>query len=625
MCGIAGIVSLNKQNIYSARLLGMTARLAHRGPDAQKVWISDSGQVGLGHRRLSIIDLSEQAAQPMHYLNRYTIVFNGEIYNYVEIRERLVIKGYHFATQSDTEVLLALYDNRKEKCLEELDGMFAFAIYDGLERKLFCARDRFGEKPFYYHYQKGGHFIFASEMKALWAAGVKRETDESMLYNYLQYGFVWNPANPRQTFFKEIQQLKPSHYLLVDLGTITHNENSYWEIPVNRVQQSIGIEETSTRFHTLLSESVKRRLRSDVPVGSSLSGGLDSSALVCLINELNPEKIFNQRTFSAQFPGFDRDETRFQNLVTNKVKAEAYAIRPTETELLNEIEKLFYHQEEPFASASIMAQYLVYKLAREKNTPVLIDGQGADEVLAGYHHYFLYYFIELTKRGECEPEWQAYRNLHQHNPVNATIKKDAKFFLLTHMSGLFEELKKAERYIKKRRGILSRDFYNQYSNETYFYKSNFDSLDGILKHDALGGALQNLLRYADRNAMAHSVEVRLPFLSHELVEFLFTLPAGLKIRQGWTKYILRKSLEKLLPPEICWRKDKLGYEPPQKSWMSSPGMQEAMYENKKALVAAGILDKRILEKEIEPVAAVAQGQSDWHTYMAGMVLNKRFG
>ncbi len=214
MCGIAGIITANKNELSRERLKVMTDIIAHRGPDGEGQWISEDGKVGFGHRRLSIIDLSEAGAQPMHYLDRYSITFNGEIYNYVELKELCVKQGYQFATQTDTEVMMALYDWKKEECLQYFDGMFSFAIYDAKEKKVFAARDRFGEKPFYYSLMPGSLFVFGSEMKALWAGGIKREVNNRMLYNYLAFKYVDNPSDYSETFFTGISRLPHSHYIM---------------------------------------------------------------------------------------------------------------------------------------------------------------------------------------------------------------------------------------------------------------------------------------------------------------------------------------------------------------------------------------------------------------------------
>src|SRR5882757_611224 len=281
MCGIAGILSPDPANITRARLQKMTDAIAHRGPDGEGVWISGSGLTGLGHRRLAIIDLSPAGSQPMHYLDRYTIIHNGEIYNYLELRNMLGSKGYSFRSRSDTEVILSAYDHYGPDCLQYFDGMFAFVIWDEQERKLFAARDRFGEKPLFF-YKDAAQFLFASEMKALWAAGVSKESNRKLVFNFITIGYTQNPANGFETFYNGICKLPARSFLIyqADSGQLT--TSLYWDIKIGD-SYSPGEEDAIRQFTALLSASVRRRMRSDVPLGTSLSGGLDSSSVVATL------------------------------------------------------------------------------------------------------------------------------------------------------------------------------------------------------------------------------------------------------------------------------------------------------------------------------------------------------
>ncbi len=299
MCGIAGIISKSPNDVTIERLKKMTGIIDYRGPDGEGQWINSSNNAGLGHRRLSIIDLSHEADQPMHYLNRYSIVFNGEIYNYIELKEILAKQGYLFKTSSDTEVLLALYHRDKENCLHFLDGMFSFVIYDDEEKEIFAARDRFGEKPFYYSYKPGEYFLFGSEMKCLWEAGVPKEVNNQMLFIYLSYGIFENPRNESETFYDNCFILPHSHYLKLSVTGISLSIKKYYDIDYKNINHTITEEQAKEKFRELFYTSVSRRLRSDATVGSSLSGGLDSSLVVCVIDELRKGTIQKQDTFSA--------------------------------------------------------------------------------------------------------------------------------------------------------------------------------------------------------------------------------------------------------------------------------------------------------------------------------------
>jgi asparagine synthase (glutamine-hydrolysing) len=632
MCGIAGIINNDPGEISATILKKMTDAIAHRGPDGEGFWISDDGRTGLGHRRLSIIDLSEQASQPMHYGNRYTIIFNGEIYNYIELREMLLKKGYSFSTSSDTEVIMALYDAEKENCLQMMDGMFSFVIYDDKEKKVFCARDRFGEKPFFYLYKKGEYFIFASEIKALIALRGKQSINNKMLYNYLSSGYLSNISDPSETFYRDILKLPQAHYLNLNTRDISINIKEYWKIDPNRIDLSISPTDAIENFRQLLSTSVNRRLRSDVNVGSSLSGGIDSSVIVCIIDDLLKKNkaehsfassAFKQKTFSARFPGFERDEGKYMQMVIDRTRVEPHFVYPSEETLLKDIDTVAYYQDEPFGGASILVQYEVMRLAQQNDVTVLLDGQGADEILAGYHWYYGIFFRELEKKNTAEfvREYNSYRELHKNNPVNKELKKDSDYYLRKYLPARVNTAKRTLTWLKQQKErTFNKDFFNTYSGDLFKTMPTFNNLNDSLYQSTMSGDLQVLLRYADRNSMAFSREVRLPFLSHEVVEFLFSLPPEFKIREGWTKWIMRKSFENILPAEISWRVDKIGYEPPQKKWMENNLFRERIFESRKKLVSNGVLNKKILKKDPKGNSATESGDKSWEHLMAGYLL-----
>ena len=374
----------------------MTDALAHRGPDGEGHWINLAGIVGLGHRRLSIIDLSDAGHQPMHYLDRYSIIHNGEIYNYIELKDELQKAGYGFHSQTDTEVIAAAYDNWKDECVEHFDGMFALAIWDEKERILFAARDRFGEKPFYYYYDNE-KFIFASEMKALWRYGIEKKPNLKLLFNFLTIGYTDNPERPEETFFENIQKLPAASYLTYSIINNQFSIFKYWDIDIENIDEEISDEEAIEEFNFLFKTSIERRLRSDVQTGTSLSGGLDSSSIAAINHELRTNHD-SRKCFSAIFPGFKNDESAFSKQVADKFSLQHFTVKPAAADLISDLEKISYHQEEPFTSASIYAQYKVYELAKQQGVKVLLDGQGADEMLAGYHKYYKWYWQELFNK-----------------------------------------------------------------------------------------------------------------------------------------------------------------------------------------------------------------------------------
>lgn len=609
MCGIAGIVSNNTSLITADRIKKMTDALAHRGPDGEGQWLNPAHTTALGNRRLSIIDLSSAGSQPMHYLDRYTIVHNGEIYNYIELRDELSKKGYSFFSKTDTEVIVASYDCWGEECVDHFDGMFAFAMWDEKEKELFAARDRFGEKPFFYFLDKS-QFVFASEMKAIWAAGIERKVNLKLLFNYLTIGYVDNPNIPEETFFENIHKLPPASLLKFSIPNFQLSISNYWDIEIEKENKTITDEEAIEQFNFLFQQSVKRRLRSDVQVGTSLSGGLDSSSIVATVRQfITPDKELS--SFSSVFPNFEKDESAFAKLAADKFQLQHFIISPDAVSLQNDLEKLFYYQEEPFSSASIYAQYKVYELAKQQGIKVLLDGQGADETLAGYHKYYKWYWQELFKK----------RKLSSSGELTAAkeLGITERFGWKNRIAALFPEF--ATIFLEKRFLLnalrhedLTKDFVTLQSKEAYYITPEIFSLNGVLYFNTCMHGLEELLRYADRNSMAHGREVRLPFLNHELVEFVFSLPSIFKIREGWTKWLLRKASEKQLPSAITWRKDKTGFEPPQQQWMQNEKIQGLIKESKQLLVDEKILKPEVLQKAIEPKSAHEAANYDWRYF-----------
>jgi asparagine synthase (glutamine-hydrolysing) len=616
MCGIAGIISTNPNEVSRQRLQRMTDTIAHRGPQGEDFWISDSGKVGFGHRRLCIIDLTDAGSQPMHYLNRYTIVYNGEIYNYIELKEVLEKQGYMFRSHCDTEVILAAYDCYKEECLQHFDGMFAFALFDAKKEILFCARDRFGEKPFCF-YQTENEFLFASEMKALWAAGAPKEMNDTMLLNYITLGFTSNPVNQSATFYKDIYQLPAANYLLMDVAKPgTSSLRTYWDID-KETTINISEKDAIEKFKDLLQTSVKRRLRSDVAVGTSLSGGLDSSSIGALMQSCLTNTN-SHSAFSAVFPGYEKDESKYIKSVADKLAITSYVVTPTAEGFINDLDKLLYHQEEPFQSSSIYAQYKVYELAKAQDVTVLLDGQGADEILAGYHKYYHWYWQELIAKRRFEIAAGEIKSA-----VALGVKADWswKNYAAAYLPGLTSKQLGQKAYKQQtHHPDINKGFLRNSVDKTSLYKPVVDDLNDILYFNTMQLGLQELLRYADRNSMAHSREVRLPFLNHELVQFIFSLPSSFKIKNGWTKWILRETMNKQLPDEIVWRKDKVGFEPPQQLWMQQPQVQEHMYESRRKLVDKGVLKKSVLNKPISAQSAHESNNYDWRYLCAAYCL-----
>jgi asparagine synthase (glutamine-hydrolysing) len=613
MCGIAGIIQTISGKFNAGHLKQMTDALAHRGPDGEGFWQHEEENVLLGHRRLSIIDLSDAGSQPMHYLSRYSIVHNGEIYNYIELKEELQKKGYSFRSQTDTEVILAAYDCWKQECVDQFDGMFAFAIWDDKEKLLFASRDRFGEKPFFYLYD-GSNLFFASEMKALWAAGIEKMPNQKMLFNFITIGYTDNPAKREETFYENIFRLPPASSLLYSPVKNELLIEQYWDIDLQAENKTITDQEAVDRFSELLTTSVKRRMRSDVEVGTSLSGGLDSSSIAALIHELQSGK--NYSCFTASFPELENNDLFHAKNVAEHFGLQQHIAECNAAGLMEDWEKICYYQEEPFGSASTYAQFKVYELAKERGVKVLLDGQGADEILAGYHKYYKWYWQELFRQRKLKKSKEIFwaKEIGINEPFDYRNRIAAYFpafaSIVMERQYLLRALKQED---------LTREFVQQQSKEAYYTPPEHFDLNGVLYFNTMTHGLEELLRYADRNSMAHGREIRLPFLSHELVEFVFSLPSHFKIRNGWTKWLLRESVKKKLPHSSAWRRDKVGFEPPQKKWMEEKFLKEAIQEAKQILVREKILKQAVLDKKITASAAFEADNYDWRYFSAALL------
>ncbi|HEX5025706.1 MAG TPA: asparagine synthase (glutamine-hydrolyzing) [Agriterribacter sp.] len=623
MCGIAGIISPNPALISTSRLKKMADAIAHRGPDGEGYWISPGEIVGFAHRRLSIIDLSEAAAQPMHFSGnpkqQYSIVYNGEIYNYLEIKEDLILKGYHFYTHSDTEVILAAYAHYGEDCVQHFDGMFAFAIWDEVEQTLFTARDRFGEKPFFYYFDESNHsFLFASEMKALWAAGVEKKVDEQALLYYIGLGHTQFAVEKQRSFYKKIYVLPPAHYLKWKVKSKQFTAQRYWDVDKD-FSISCNEKEAVEKFRFLFFNSVNRRLRSDVPVGTSLSGGLDSSSIAGAIQALQPGNT-GYKSFSAVFPGYEKDESDYIQQVVKKYSLANYQVTPTAECFIHDLEKLCFHHEQPIGSASVFTQYALCKLAKEHQTKVLLDGQGADETMGGYPKYIHWYLQELLT-GSNVAKFKKEKAALVGNDI--PFGWGFKNYLAACSPGLTAlRLQKREHKRLTANPDIDPGFLKAFVDIDCSYKPYVSRLNDILYYNTVQSGLEELLCYADRNCMAHGLEIRLPFLSHELVTFLFSLSPGFKIRNGFSKWILRESMKNELPAAVTWRKDKIGFEPPQLQWMNQPVLQERIQYAKQTLSAAGILKKETVHIPVRPVSAYSPDNYDWRYLVAATLLRQ---
>lgn len=618
MCGIAGILTVNasaESGKHSRDITQMTRVLAHRGPDGEAIWQRPGGGLFFGHRRLSIIDLSEEAAQPMQYNNRFTIVYNGEIYNYKELRQSLLVRGCQFKSASDTEVILAAYQEYGPECVQYFDGMFAFAIWDETTSSLFFARDRFGEKPLYFAWQDD-RLLFASEMKALWVAGVAKEADPHQILLYLGAGVTGIPLQPEQCFYTGIFQLPAAHTALFASTKGIWGElelTRYWDL-YKETRSATSTTDAVTQFKALLTDSVTKRLRADVPVGSSLSGGVDSSSIAALAKKTGGT---NWTGFSAIFPGFERDESLLIKELSEQLNIRSVGCSPGAGDLAADLDQLLYHQELPVESASALVQFKVMQLAAEHGVTVLLDGQGADELLGGYTSYIHWFLQEIWRSGPKSRFNEERKRFEAHHWKGWGWRNlMASWFPQAAQEQLINKQTAAIRHIP----YITPDFVSDGLRPEDLFKPFVTSLNDILYYDMTMGRLPELLRYADRNSMAFGREIRLPYLSRELVEFVFSLPATYKMSNGYTKWVLRQAMSEHLPASIAWQTKKIGYEPPQAAWMQTPVMEERIREARKSLAETGVFQKRYLDRPIGTTAA--SQMTDWRVLVLGSLLNK---
>ena len=632
MCGIAGIITSPSLNhnynkvILKDSIKKMTDAIAHRGPDGEGIYINEAATVAIGHRRLAIIDGSNAASQPLQrsYFfsslsaeeNRYTITFSGTVLNYIELRETLYKNGYRFQSKSIAEVVLAAYDFWEDACLQQFDGIFAFAIWDTKKQQLFAARDRFGEMPFYF-YQDNGHFIFSSEMKAIWATGVTKKADNKMLLNYLALGYVQNAEDKGQTFFENIAALPASNYLYFDANTFDYEIYPYFKID-KEITLSVNAEEAIEKFDYLLSTAVSNCMRGDVMQGCVLSGGLDSSSILAYTTK---HAAGNRHpTFSAIFPASEHNASKYIQAVTKRFQLKNYQVTPSVNGLISDFEKLCYHQEEPFSSAAVYAQYKVYELASQQQVKVILDGTGVNETLAGYHKYIHWYLQQLISRKKIAA---AIAEKKSFNKNDIDFKWGVGNYLATYLPAHAAiRLEQIEYNKIIRQPDLSKDFVTALHGREWegIHKPIITKLNDILYFNTFYSGMEEQLRFADRNSMAHGLEVRRPFLSHHLVEYIFSLPANFKLHEGWTKWILRKAVNKKLPKEVVWQKEERYFDPPQKCWMQNVEMIDYMREAKKKLISRGILNPGALDKPIMPRGVNEANNFDWRYLCAAQMV-----
>ncbi|MCJ7483462.1 MAG: asparagine synthase (glutamine-hydrolyzing) [Thermodesulfovibrionales bacterium] len=588
MCGICGIIDLRQPASREAGIRGMMRAMKHRGPDDEGVF--HEGRVNLGFVRLSIIDLSAAGHQPMISADgRFVLIFNGEIYNYIELRAELSAGGVEFRTRNDAEVLLAAYQEWGEECLNRFNGMWAFVIYDRVGKRIFAARDRYGVKPFYYLRTKDA-FAFASEIPPLLPLlGRKPSPDNQSIFDYL----VFNRSDQTErTFFAEVRKLQHGHSLSIEWPEDNQQEadvriKKWYDLRSNLREPFRNPGE----FRELLSSAVGLRLRSDVPVGVCLSGGLDSSSIVSILLKDYEKKDLS--TFSAVYEkGQFGDETEYINEYKPFLKNMFFTTPSAET-LYADLSTFVTVHAEPIPSTSPYAQFKVMELAKGK-VVVTLDGQGADEELAGYHYFFGYFFKDLFKQMRLgKLSYEMFYYLINHHSFYGL--KTFLYFLLSEKS--------KTRLRVDEKGYLNREFVEKHKSCNSIAGNLYNS--GSL-HDALLDhfeyKLEHLLKWEDRNSMWFSLEARVPFLDYRLVEKTLATQGDLIIKNGMTKHLLRESMKGILSEKIRMRRDKVGFDTPQDEWFTKPNWRNLISEilNSRSFTGRGI---------VNPTEAIALYQS----------------
>ena len=598
MCGITGIVALNGQPVDLRVLQRMNDVQAHRGPDGEGFivsWPESNGfcstflrhtsqprstppvRVALGHRRLAILDLSDRGLQPMSTgASGAWIVFNGEIYNHQELRSELESRGRYFNTRTDTEVLLQSYLEWGEECLQRLDGMFAFGIWDGARGRLFCARDRLGIKPFYYATPED-HFIFASEIKGLLPfPGLKTAADDEAVMGFLMHG---NCDYRERTIFRDVQALPAAHALTIDVASRQVTRWCYWKPAPEPLVAGM---DDSTRVATLrdmLLATARSHLISDVRAGSCLSGGLDSSAVVGLIGKIWREQpsaasALGDRfdTFTSCYEYAELDERQYALQVANSVGATPHLVFPTASDFWDSFGQMAWHQDMPFSSLSFYAQWRVMRAAREAGVKVLLDGQGGDEVFGGYAKFRYAYLASLARAGRVGTmAREAWASVLQRDLYLLDVRRGYRY-----LPNRVRSLLGVDSLLQR---VLRADWDTAIDHEstpaTRWWKhatsgartDGWTTMQAVQVEDILVDTLPILLRMEDRSSMAFSIEARVPLLDHKLVEFGLSLPDHLKIQGGVSKFAVREATRGLMPETVRLRRTKLGFAAPDSRWL----------------------------------------------------------
>ncbi|MCX6157756.1 MAG: asparagine synthase (glutamine-hydrolyzing) [Ignavibacteriota bacterium] len=589
MCGIVGLFSTNG-NISVKDLISSAEMVKYRGPDDEGYMFvrnddrilniktrneaeavkGDNIKGGFAFRRLSILDLSESGHQPMSDdTENFWIIYNGEIYNYLELRSELQSLGYHFKSMTDTEVIIYSFIEWGSKCLEKFNGMWSFALYDKSKRRLFCSVDRFGIKPLYYNLTQST-FAFASEIKqVINVSNLKPRVNDKVLFDYLSAGSYGNET--KETFFKDIIKLLPGTYLEVTLSEsgIKCSEKEWWKLEVkDEFYKENDINTISGNIKELFYDSVRIRLRSDVEIGTCLSGGLDSSGIVCVTNDITNGQEGN-KLFTIVSGESENLDYKYSKVIADYVKGNHIIRRIDKDESYSDLRKFIWHNDEPLIKASMFGGYKVYQLAKENNVKVVFDGQGLDEYAGGYYQLPYIEYMNYLKKNKSRNQFKNHIDylIKEENYTEQSLTKALNMYNLKKALHKFTSKRLRLNLLKSVKGWFNRDFLVENIRQSQLYNSpdiedariskddvklkNFK----LFKHINLPG----ILRQVDRNSMAFSVEARVPFLDHRLVEYIFSLKSEYILHNGYTKYAYREAMKGVIPEEVRNRRDKVGF------------------------------------------------------------------
>lgn len=575
MCGIVGFVRKKHFEIDDLTVIeAMTNSLIHRGPNdsGTKLIKNDNLElnIAIGHRRLSIIDLSSNAHQPMNDENEnFFIVFNGEIYNYIELKNELINIGHIFKSDSDTEVVLKAYEEWGMQCFKRFNGMWSLAIYDKKKECMVLSRDRFGKKPLFY-YKTSEIFIFASEIKAILKfPDIDKKPNYKKVFRYISGSYRYVDCD-NESFFRDIYHIPKSSYVIIS-GNMQINNYMYWDLLENTSKNFISENDAIDSFRELLIDSVRLRLRSDVPVGCMLSGGMDSTSITSIAYKILNTQIITFSGITGDQKGI-YDESEYIDEVVRETKAEHHYIKPEPSDLFTTLTEMLSFHDEPVCTVTWYALYLIAKKIKDEGVPVVLNGHGGDELLAGYWYHYPEFFYDLEKDGEFSCFNSEISQWQQNHGRNISEFTKAKEFIKSFYFDGKQENSKYQDYSF----CFSLDFIKTFKNEKSFL-TPYDKksyLSRVLYNELMHETVPASLRAEDRNTMANSIESRSPMLDYRLTEFCFSLPNNFKIRDGIGKWILRESMKGILPEKVRTRKDKAGFLSPADRWFRNENREQ---------------------------------------------------